>query len=189
MILVRHGETDLNQKHRVRGWSDIPLNEHGLAQAEKLGKELQAKGVDVICSSNLCRATKTAEIISHHVKAPIIITEGLRPWNVGEHTGQESDKVAPILEDHAKNKPDVPLKGGESFHQFKDRFLQTVQAIRDKFSGQKTALITHHRGDMILKAWEKVGMSADHKVDLSAFLDWKKGIEPGELREVKLGRA
>ena len=40
IYLVRHGETEWNRTRRYQGWSDSPLTERGLAQAEGIGRLL-----------------------------------------------------------------------------------------------------------------------------------------------------
>ena len=41
IYLVRHGETEYNVRSLYYGFTDVPLNEHGLAQAEMVGKQLK----------------------------------------------------------------------------------------------------------------------------------------------------
>ncbi len=182
LIIVRHGQTDLNDKDRVRGWHDVPLNDEGIRQAQKLGAELKDKQLDVIATSDFQRASKTAEIISQASGVPVVIVPALRPWNVGEHTGKESKTVSPVLEHHAEHKPNTPLRDGESFNEFKDRFLHGVQSLLARFPGKTIAVVTHHRGDMLMRAWEKAGMPGTHDIDIKTFLEWEKGIEPGTAR-------
>ncbi|WP_181349605.1 histidine phosphatase family protein [Thalassobacillus sp. CUG 92003] len=66
--LIRHGSTAWNKEGRAQGTSDIPLNEEGRRQAEKLAKRLSHEEWDVIYSSDLQRAQETAEWIAYHSK-------------------------------------------------------------------------------------------------------------------------
>lgn len=86
IILVRHGETDWNPINRIQGHLDIPLNNAGILQAQKLAEELKNERIDVIYTSPLARALKTAEIInaSHNVtllSEPLIAEIDQGKWN------------------------------------------------------------------------------------------------------------
>ena len=59
-LVFRHGETDYNRNGRVQGWTDIPLNDAGLAQAAALAPLLLAHDVRSIVTSDLGRAHQTA---------------------------------------------------------------------------------------------------------------------------------
>jgi len=64
LILLRHGQSQWNLENRFTGWKDVPLTEKGIEEAKKAG-ELLIKNriiVDMVFSSNLQRANKTAEI-------------------------------------------------------------------------------------------------------------------------------
>lgn len=65
---VRHGVTDWNQERRAQGHSDVPLNDEGRLEAEKLAGRLQQEEWDVIYASDLARARETAEIIGSKMK-------------------------------------------------------------------------------------------------------------------------
>ncbi len=74
LYLVRHGETDWNKQDLMQGWSDIPLNSTGLAQAEFL-RDMIAKynlEFNAIYSSPLQRTRKTAEIMASTSQKVII---------------------------------------------------------------------------------------------------------------------
>ena len=43
ICFVRHGETDWNVQKRMQGHTDIPLNAHGVMQAERLAKAFPCK--------------------------------------------------------------------------------------------------------------------------------------------------
>jgi probable phosphoglycerate mutase len=62
--IVRHGVTDWNQQGRAQGQQDVPLNAEGRLQAEALGKRLSEETWDYIYTSDLSRASATAETIA-----------------------------------------------------------------------------------------------------------------------------
>ena len=59
---VRHGETKWNAERRVQGHTDIPLHEPGRNALQFTAKRLALVHFDFIYSSDLVRATETAEI-------------------------------------------------------------------------------------------------------------------------------
>ena len=63
IYIVRHGQTDWNIEGRNQGRTDIELNETGIKQAEETAKKLEGKKFDMVFSSPLKRAYKTAQII------------------------------------------------------------------------------------------------------------------------------
>ena len=74
IYVVRHGQTDWNIEHRIQGHQDIPLNDKGVEEANFLKDELSDIDFDLVFSSPLKRAYKTAEIIT---KKPIRIDDRL----------------------------------------------------------------------------------------------------------------
>src|SRR5579862_9209736 len=63
ILLVRHGETAGNAG-RVMQTPDVPLNDVGLQQAERLAVRLGARGFAGLVSSDLERARMTARAVS-----------------------------------------------------------------------------------------------------------------------------
>ena len=64
LILLRHGQSDWNQKNLFTGWVDVPLTEQGRAEAARGGELLREKGLlpDVVHTSLLQRAITTAHL-------------------------------------------------------------------------------------------------------------------------------
>jgi len=85
---IRHGETDWNLQRRPQGSSDIELNQTGLAQAEKLAIRLANEPCDIIYSSDLQRAKKTAEIINACHGIELVTSSLLRESSFGEFEGK-----------------------------------------------------------------------------------------------------
>lgn len=98
VYMVRHGETDWNGAHRMQGRSDIPLNERGREQASCAAKALADVPFDVIYTSPLSRAEKTAEIIRGKRNIPLIEEKGFMEIDLGKwdgHTPDEMDALYP----------------------------------------------------------------------------------------------
>ena len=69
LILVRHGQSVWNASNRFTGWTDVDLSDQGVEEAEEAGRELSAIRIDVVHTSDLVRAQRTAEIIMRHNEA------------------------------------------------------------------------------------------------------------------------
>ena len=64
LILLRHGESQWNEKNLFTGWVDVDLTDKGRAEAVRGGKLLAEQGVlpDVLYTSLLRRAITTANL-------------------------------------------------------------------------------------------------------------------------------
>ncbi len=87
IYLVRHGETDWNKTGRMQGGADIPLNARGIALAEETREGMRGIPIEIIYSSPLQRAYKTARIIRGERKIPIVADERLREMGFGRYEG------------------------------------------------------------------------------------------------------
>lgn len=88
LTLVRHGETDWNRDRRIQGSTDIALNDTGRAQARSAATTLRG---EIIVSSDLSRASETAQIIAGELGLPAPRTyPELRERSYGEAEGVEA---------------------------------------------------------------------------------------------------
>ncbi|MFN6552866.1 phosphoglyceromutase [Mycolicibacterium septicum] len=97
LILLRHGESDWNQKNLFTGWVDVDLTEKGRTEAIRGGKLLVEEGVlpDVVYTSLLRRAITTANLALDAADRHWIPVH--RDWRLNErHYGalQGLDKAA-----------------------------------------------------------------------------------------------
>lgn len=65
VVLLRHGHSEWNLSDRFTGWTDIPLTEVGLAEADAAGRRLVQAGYafDEVHGSVLQRSSQTAEVL------------------------------------------------------------------------------------------------------------------------------
>ena len=186
IYILRHGETALNVTDRIRGWSDVPLDDKGVAQAIKMGKKLRDSDLTMLIASDLTRTLQTARNVSEESGKPVVhATQILRPWNVGKYTGHPASEVHPILLKMATETPEENIPEGESFESFKNRVLMGIIAFLNQYPHEIIGFVVHHRNDRIVRAWYEAGCPSDFEVDLAHFN--QKGIEPGtfDVLEIK----
>lgn len=176
---------------KIRGSIDLPLTPKGRRHAMEIGRFFARSRLDgSIYSSNLLRASETAEFISEATGWPIKEkSEALQPWHLGILEGQDVKEVDPILTFLAKN-PDLPAPGrakagtkaGESFDTFRTRFLGKMRLLlsaakkEDKYT---TVIVTHHRDIVTLDAWLKAGKPTDYDFRKVNVTD--SGEDPGAV--------
>ena len=64
LILLRHGNSEWNQKNLFTGWVDVRLSDQGVAEAKRAGELLAESGLhpDILYTSVLTRAIQTANL-------------------------------------------------------------------------------------------------------------------------------
>ncbi len=86
LILVRHGQPEHHVKGLTGGWTNTPLTELGRNQAYLTGqrlKELITESSVTMYSSDLDRATETAQIIGEILEITPNLEKALRDINWG----------------------------------------------------------------------------------------------------------
>lgn len=68
LVLIRHGQSLWNAQNRFTGWTNIDLSEKGEGEAKEAGERLANVKFDVVHTSALMRAQRTAEIIIRYNK-------------------------------------------------------------------------------------------------------------------------
>lgn len=93
VYLARHGRTALNAEDRLRGLSDPPLDEVGLAEVARLSKVLADRHPTAVISSPLERAVVTASAIGSAAGVPVSIDVRLNDRDYGLMTGERRAEV------------------------------------------------------------------------------------------------
>lgn len=84
LILLRHGNSEWNQKNLFTGWVDVRLSDQGVREAQHAGELLAQAGIkpDVLYTSLLTRAIQTANYALDGVDRLWIPVE--RSWRLNE---------------------------------------------------------------------------------------------------------
>jgi len=178
--LVRHGETDWNAERRLQGHTDIDLNPRGIAQAAQMAKAIKAIDLefDVLYTSDLQRAAKTANAIETLFNTKAIVDPTLRERHLGVLQGVSTAEApqfdAELWKNHLSRDIHEELRGGESIAQFAKRIHQALEKIRQQHLG-KTILLVSHGGalDMMYRLASKQALDAEKAVSVpNASLNW-----------------
>jgi probable phosphoglycerate mutase len=178
--LVRHGETNWNVERRLQGHTDVDLNQRGVAQAMQMAKAI--KGIDlqfdVLYTSDLLRAAKTAGAIESVFNTKAIVNESLRERHLGVLQGLRTDEAPQrepeLWKSHITRDIHQDLRGGESIANFAQRINTALEQIRQQHIG-KTILLVSHGGvlDMMYRLASNQALDADRAVSVpNASLNW-----------------
>jgi alpha-ribazole phosphatase len=148
VFLLRHGDSRRDYLKRYVGQVDIPLNEKGRAQAEKLRRQVAEIPFSAFYCSDLCRSLETARLIAGPRADEVKPLSGLREIFMGQWDGQPMDEVKKSFpreyrcrgEDIARH----AAPGGESFADVRKRILPVFDAIAEASEGP--VLIVGHAG-------------------------------------------
>ena len=103
VLLVRHGQTAWNLEDRFRGQVDLPLDDHGLEQAEVVGKRIASDWQPAaIYASSLQRTLQTAAAVSRACGLRTAIHDGLLDIDFGEFSGLTPEAAASQYPDLAR---------------------------------------------------------------------------------------
>lgn len=126
ILLVRHGETDGNAA-RILQRPEVPLNERGRRQAERLAQRLAADGFVHILCSDLLRARMTAAPLAACSGLTIEESPLLQERNFGDLRGLA---YAALAENPFG--PDVAPPNGEDWPTFHARVADAFAFVVDR---------------------------------------------------------
>ena len=138
VVLVRHGETLWSATGRHTGRTNVPLTESGEAQAHELRERLVGHRFDVVLSSPLSRALRTAELAG---LGDVVIEPDLAEWDYGEFEGRTTDDIRQAYPGWTIWGGPVP--GGESIDEVAVRADRVVDRVRALGAGVMVALVAH----------------------------------------------
>lgn len=146
LTLVRHGQTDTNQQGLFTGRTDVPLNERGLKQVQRLRERLASERFDRVLASDLRRARTTAEAIVSGRGLAVEYIPYLREINFGQMEGLSVHDPAVRLFDFdwwadgnfAKAPP-----GGESMNDVVARVNVVLDMLKETSDGSHVLIVAH----------------------------------------------
>ncbi|MEO7887695.1 MAG: histidine phosphatase family protein [Polaromonas sp.] len=147
VIAIRHGETTWNVDTRIQGHLDIPLNDTGRRQAERMALALADEPITAIYASDLTRAWETALYLGRVLGIEVTREEGLRERGFGDFEGKTFAEIEALLPDQSmrwrKRDPEFAPAGGESLLDLRTRVVATAERLAAAHAGELIAMVGH----------------------------------------------
>ena len=164
VVIWRHGRTAWNAELRWQGQSDIPLDDVGLEQASAAAIKLSEYEPTKIISSDLMRATRTAQFLSDIVGVPVDIDHRLRETNGGQWEGMTQSDIRREHPDYLEswlNDPLLPAgMTGETRDAVADRVADAITEHVANATG--TLVVATHGGAARVAILKLLGLSMDY---------------------------
>lgn len=152
LILIRHGQSEWNQKGLWTGWTDIGLSDKGKEEARLAAKELLSFHIDKVFTSTLTRAKQTwSEIakITGNEQIKTVESEALKERNYGDYTGKNKweikEQVGDKIFQEIRRGFRTPIPHGETLEDVSKRVVPYyTEHILPELKDGKTVLISAH---------------------------------------------
>ena len=153
LVLVRHGQSEWNEKNLFTGWKNPNLTEQGIEEARKAGSKIKSINLDfdLHFTSELLRAQITGEIIQREIDQQIktIKNIALNERDYGDLSGLNKDEARKKWGEKQvhlwRRSYDTPPPGGESLKDTSERVIPYFKkTIKPELKMKKNILITAH---------------------------------------------
>lgn len=157
LYILRHGETDFNKKGMVQGRGvNASLNDQGIIQAQKAGRQLSNVSFDVVYTSALIRTHETVGEFSLN-GTPVISHDGFDEISWGNQEGKEASYEAKNLYANTVNgwkrgELSLNVGGGENPLQVMERQKIAMQSVLEN-DAQSVLVCMHGRAMRVLLCW------------------------------------
>lgn len=155
ILLVRHGQTDLNREPRFQGQIDAPLNPLGELQARRLAERLARERLDRIVCSDLTRTRQTAEPSAQRLGLHADPMSPFREQAFGVFEGLAFPEVIERYPQEwtawLRHDADYAPPGGESTRAFHARVMAALLGLASAAPGATVVVVTH--GGVLDMVW------------------------------------
>ena len=166
--LIRHGQTEANEKKLYCGKTNVPLSQQGIALIADIKRQgIYPKDINLFFTSGFLRAEQTLTYIYGAVHREAL--PQLAEYNFGrfemksyEELIERADYQAWVADDSGQ----VPCPDGESRQQFMSRVLAGYDLLLAKSRGLKAVLLVSH-GGVIASVMDALFPKVHH------FYDWQ----------------
>ena len=173
LVLVRHGQSEWNEKNLFTGWKDPGLTQKGVEEAKKAGYQLNKLGLnfDIMHTSVLTRAQLTGQIILDVLEQDNLETienQALNERDYGELTGLNKDEAREKFGVDQiqiwRRSYDTAPPGGESLKDTYNRVIPYFESEILHLMKDKNVLISAH-GNSLRALCKSLFKISDQKIN------------------------
>ncbi len=148
IYLVRHGQTEWNEKRITQGQSESTISKIGIKQAEKISEQFKNIEFCAIYSSDLSMGYRTAEIIKINRKLTIQASKLLRGRSYGSFEGKPVDVYKNTLKNKLEERETLPENEYTSFRLAPE--IETDEEIVIRVTNKLQKIATTHLNKNVL---------------------------------------
>jgi len=177
LVLVRHGQSEWNEKNLFTGWRDPDLTAKGIEEARAAGRALKAAQAkfDIGYTSNLQRAQKTCALLLEELQRsdlPVTRHEALNKRDYGDLSGLNKDDAREKCGEEQvhiwRRSFDIPPPGGESLKDTAERVLPYFDAeIMPQIKAGQNILIAAHGNSLRALVMQLDGLTREEIIDVN----------------------
>jgi len=177
LVLVRHGQSEWNEKNLFTGWRDPDLTAQGIDEAKAAGQALKQQGLvfDLAFTSDLQRAQKTLTLLlaeQGQSDLPTTQNQALNERDYGDLAGLNKDDARKKWGDEQvhiwRRSYDTPPPGGESLKDTGARVLPYYDSdILPHVKTGKNVLIAAHGNSLRSLVMRLEGLSSAEILDVN----------------------
>lgn len=169
LTLLRHGESQWNLENRFTGWVDVDLSPKGEAEARRAGLILRDVAVDMLFTSVLKRAMRTADLAlteAGRAEVPTLRDVALNERHYGDLQGlnkaETAEKFGAEQVHIWRRSYDVAPPGGESLKDTRARVMPYYEAeIAPRLRQGTNILVVAHGNSLRSLIMAIEGLSPD----------------------------
>jgi len=174
VVLWRHGRTAWNAESRFQGSTDVPLDDVGLAQAERAARDLATLAPYRIVSSDLQRARATAETLAGLVGLEVATDPDLQETYAGTWQGLVREEIVAADPDTWRRwiaGEDLRPGGGETRTEVAARVSGAVLRHADGLPPGATLVVASHGGAVRTCIGTLLGLPVEHWTALGGLVN------------------
>lgn len=137
LTLLRHAESEYNQKGLLQGRIDCNLSKKGLAQTREKAKKFNSTNYDICFTSPLKRTLLTAQILVPDLE--IICDNRIIERSLGDWEDTPTSDEKKFLLNNINSTP----PNGESTTEITKRVLDFIDFLKANYNDKRILIITH----------------------------------------------